>query len=131
MQTETHSSHIEISEKVENLLSSKINECFSNGIFDKLLIQIIHRVIKESSPNTINNDKLFDMIKKSLNKFCVLFPFLNLQKITDDRLEELCKMYSKSNENTVHYFDYLNCNLTLINEMNNHKKKLQKLKDEQ
>ena len=71
------------------------------------------------------------MIVKSLSKFCLLFQFLELQKLSNDRLEELCEMYSKSDENTRHYFDYLKCNLNLINEMNNRKKNLEEMNDEQ
>lgn len=130
-QKATDNQQIEISDEIENLLSSKINECFSNEKFKELPIQIIYRVIKKSSPDEINSNKLFDIIMKSLNKFCILFPFLDLQKLSDDRLDELCEKYSKSNENTQHCFDYLKCNLNLINEINNRKKTLQEMNDEQ
>ena len=130
-QKATDNQQIEISDEIENLLSSKINECFSNEKFKELPIQIIYRVIKKSSPDEINSNKLFDIIVKSLNKFCILFPFLDLQKLSDDRLDELCEKYSKSNENTQHCFDYLKCNLNLINEINNRKKTLQEMNDEQ
>ena len=40
-------------------------------------------------------------------------------------------MFSKSNEDTQHYFDYLKCNLNLINDINNRKKNLQKMNDQQ
>ena len=122
---------IEISDDIEITLSSKINECLSNDKFKELPIQIIYRVVQKSSPDEINSNKLFDIVMKSLNKFCVLFPFIELSKLSDDRLEELCEKYSKSNEDTLHYFDYLKCNLNLINEINNRKKNLEKMNDEQ
>ena len=130
-QQETDKQQIEISDEVENLLTSKINECFSNEKFKELPIHIIHRVVRRCSADSIDNNKLFDIIVQSLSKFCILFPFLDLQKLSDDRLEELCAMYSKSNENTQHYFDFLKCNLNLINEINNRKKKLEEMNDQQ
>ncbi|KAK8842165.1 hypothetical protein M9Y10_026394 [Tritrichomonas musculus] len=130
-QKETDNIQIEISSEIEDILTTKINECLSNEKFDQLPIQIIYRVVKQSSPNVINSNKLFDVIMKSLNKFCVLFPFVDLSKLSDDRLENLCEMYSKTNENTQHYFDYLKCNLNLINEINARKKNLEEMNDEQ
>ena len=128
---ETNNYDIEILEEVESSLINKINECLTNEKFKKLPIEIIYRVVKQCSPDSIDSDKLFDIIVSSLSKFCVLFQFLNLQKLSDDRLDELCKMYSKSNESTQHYFDYLKCNLNLINEINDRKKNLEKMNVEQ
>ena len=128
---ETNNYDIEISNEVESSLINKINECFTNEKFKNLPIQIIYRVIKQCSPDSIDSDKLFDIIVSSLSKFCVLFPFLDLQKLSDDRLDELCRMYSKSNEDTQHCYDYLKCNLNLINEINDRKKKLEKMSAEQ
>ena len=130
-QAKTDNPQIEISNEIEDLLSNKINECLLNDKFIELPIQIIHRVIRKNSHDSINSNKLFDIIIKSVSKFCVLFPFLDLQKLSDDRLEELCEMYSKSNENTQHFFDYLKCNLNLINEIRSHKKNLQEMNDQQ
>ena len=130
-QTKTSNQQMKISSEIEQMLTSKINECFSNEKFGQLPIEIIHRVVSKSSPDLINTNKLFDIIIKSLSKYFVLFPFLDLQKLSNDRLEELCEMYSKSNENTRHYFDYLKCNLNLINEINNRKKNLQEMNDQQ
>ena len=48
--------------------------------------------------------------------------YFNFLIFKNFQIEELCEMYSKSNENTRHYFDYLKCNLNHINEMNNRKK---------
>ena len=124
-------SQIDISEDIENTLTKKINECLLNEKFKDLPIEIIFRILEKSSPNEINSNKLFDIIVKEVSKFYVLFQFLDLQKLSDDRLSELCEMYSKSNENTQHYFNYLKCNLNLINEMNNRKKNLEEVNDEQ
>ena len=122
---------IKVSEEMENFLTNKINDCLTNEKFKELPIQIIHRIINQSPPNVINNDNLFDIIISSMNKFCILFPFLDLQKLSEDRLDKLCEMHLKSKENTQHQFDYLKCNLKLIKEINNCKKNLQIKNDQQ
>ena len=127
----TDNQQLEISDEIENILSGKINECFSNEKFKELPIQIIYRAIHKSSPNKINSNKLFDIIMTSLSKFCILLQFLDLQKLSEDRLEDLCEKYSKSNESTKHCFDYLKCNLSLINKITNRKKNLEEMNDEQ
>lgn len=55
------------------------------------------KLSKKCSPKHINNNKLFDIIIKSLSKICVLFQ--------DDRFDELYEIYSKSDEYTQLYFD--------------------------
>lgn len=133
IQKDNDNSKIEISDEIEHFLSSRIDECLSNEKFKDLPIQILYRVIEKSSTTStsINSNKLFDIIIKSISKFCVLFRFLDLQKLSEDRLDELCENYSKSKENAIQYFDYLKCDLKFIKEIINHKKTLQESKEEQ
>ena len=51
--------------------------------------------------------------------------------ISEDRLDDLCEIYSNSDENTRQYFNYLKCNLNLIREINKRKKNLEETNDEQ
>ena len=44
------------------------------------------------------------------------------EKATNDRLEELCDIYSKSDESNQHYFNYLKCSLNKIDSMNKNTK---------
>lgn len=133
IQKDNDNSKIEISDEIEHFLSSRIDECLSNEKFKDLPIQILYRVIEKSSTTStsINSNKLFDIIIKSISKFCVLFRFLDLQKLSEDRLDELCENYSKSKENAIQYFDYLKCDLKFIKEIINHKKTPQESKEEQ
>ena len=114
MKANANDQQIEIKNDIENLLSIKK--------FANLPIEIIFRVINKCSPNQINNNKLFDLIKKSISKFCVLLQFLDLQQLSDDRIEELCDLYSKSEKK---YFDYSGCNSNYIKEQQNKMKELQ------
>lgn len=70
------------------------------------------------------------MIMKSISKYCLLFSFLDLHKLLDDRLDDLYEIYSNSAENTHQYFNYMKCNLHLIRETNKRKKKLIESNDE-
>lgn len=108
---------INISKEIENILISKVDKCLLNEKFAELPISLIHRIIERSSKELINSDNLFDFIKRSLKKFCVLFQFLDLQKLSENKLFELCEIYEKSDENTSKCFSYLNCNLNLISKM--------------
>ena len=122
-ETEEHS--INISKDIEHVLASKINECLSNSKFKDLHIQIIHRVISKSSIDSIDSNKLFDIIINCISKYCVLFQFLDLQKLSEKQLDDLCEIYSNSDEKTRQYFNYLKCNLNLIREMSKRKKNVE------
>lgn len=56
-------SEINISQEIENLLSSKLNECLINEKFSELPISIIYRVIKQNSMKTNISNDLFNFIK--------------------------------------------------------------------
>ena len=49
MRKDSESSEIEISNDIEQLLASKINECFTNEKFPELQISVIYRAVKKSS----------------------------------------------------------------------------------
>ena len=122
---------IEISNDIENLLTNKINECLSNEKFSELPISKIYRIVEQSySKNGIKSDKLIDFIKKSISQFCVLFRFVDVEQLSEDRLIDLCELYSTSNENTVKYFSYMKCNLNVISKMIGQKKNLQQRLDQ-
>ena len=76
-------------------------------------------------------DKLFDFIKKSINKFCVLLQFIDLQKLYEDRLIEMCDIYSKSDETSWLNFNCMGCNLNTIREMIEQLKKSTEMNEEQ
>lgn len=124
-QKETENYEFGISKDMENLLTSKIDECFMSEKFSSLPISVIYRIIEKSSNKRISCDKLFDFIKKNVSKFCVLFSFVDLQRLSESRLEEICELYSKSDEISRDYFNYLKCNLSMIKEMCQAKKILE------
>lgn len=126
LQKETSNFKFEINSEMENLLSVKIDDCFSNKKFAELPISIIYRIIKQSPPQLVTSDKIFNFIKgKSISKFAVLFSLIELKDLSNENLDELCVMYSNSDESNKKHFNYMKCNLDMINEMNKNKKKLE------
>lgn len=113
-----------INKEIEAILVDKIDDCLSNEKFVKLPISIIYRVVEKSFNKSKKSDKLYDFIKQSMSKLCILFQFIELENLTDDRLDDICDIYLNSNEETKQYFNFLKCNLKLINEMRTKKKSL-------
>lgn len=130
-QKKSQESGIEIKQRIERLLTSKIDECFTNDKFSELPISVIHRIVTKSSKEKIDSNKLFDFIKKSISKYCILFQFIDLQKLSEDRLIEMCDIYSKSDETSRLNFDYMGCNLSTIREMIDQLKKSAEMNEEQ
>lgn len=63
---------------IEKMLTRKINECLTNEKFSELPISIIYRIVELGTKNGMENDKLFNFIKKSFQKFYVLFQFVEI-----------------------------------------------------
>lgn len=117
----------QISEEMESVLTTKIDECLLNEKFAELPISIIFRITELGSiMKKITANNLFDFIKKSTEKFGVLFQFLELKQLSDDRLEELFELYSNSDESNRLTFGYMKCNLDMIKELNDQLKNLMK-----
>ena len=114
---QTKKSEIEINQEMEDLLISKIDECLSNDKFAELPISVIYRVVEGSHLNGTTSDKLFEFIKKSVNKLCILFQFVELGKLSEDKLEELCELYLMADEVSNKCFSYLRCDLSLIKKL--------------
>lgn len=123
------------SSDMEDELSKNINECLKKKNFSKLPIPIIYKIIEKSDLKKISYDSLFDFINQSIKDRYVLFAFLKIQKLSDDRINELFSNYEKdTNSGNNYYYQYLPSNLNFFrllrgkNEELNHLVK--KLKDE-
>ncbi|KAK8890745.1 hypothetical protein M9Y10_035530 [Tritrichomonas musculus] len=126
-----------INQQMEYLLSEKINDCFQNVKFADLPLSLIYRVVEKSEKSEksqMSNDMLYDFIKKSITKFCPLFYFLNIQKLSEERLLELCESFANSDETSRKLFEYLKCNLEfvmlLVKDKGNLQRKISDLENE-
>lgn len=115
----------EINKEIENILVNKIDECFMNDKFIELPISIIYRIVCQSCNKGLTSDNLYDFIKRSINKLYVLFEFLKLENLSENKFSELCEIYSNSDETTKLHFNYLKCNLLFYQRINESKKKLE------
>lgn len=116
----------QINKNMEEKLTENICECFLNEKFIDLPISIIFRIVEKCFQKQILNNELYDFIIKSIPKLCVLFQFLDLQIISEDRLYNLCNIFSKSGKVSKSYFRYLPCNLILIKKLYETKESLKK-----
>lgn len=104
----------EYSKEMESFLSENIDKCLKNKRFEKLQISI-HRIIKKSDIKNISSDLLFNFISKSIRERCILFSFIDIQKLNDEKLKEISEKYENEEENN--YFQYLPINFKYINSL--------------
>lgn len=105
---------IKVNIEMEDVLVAKIDECFQNDKFKELPIPFIYRIIEKSSKNEMSTDKLYDFIKESISRFYLLFSFVSLESLSDDRLDDLFSIYESSKKE---YFTSLPCNLEFIKKL--------------
>ena len=125
IQQANHKPEIEIKPDIEEVLRNKLDECLSNDKFAELPIATIYRIIEKCTKKIMISDKLFDFITKSISKFHILFQFIEAEQLSEDRLLELCDLYSKMDKQSKHYFNYMRFNLNLLSEMLNKNKSLE------
>lgn len=80
---------------MEECLSSKIDECIANVNFWKLPISIIYRIIERSDKQQFPNNLLYDFISKNIEERNLLFLFLNIRKLTDEKFNSLYELFER------------------------------------
>lgn len=80
--------------KIENALSSRINECFKNPKFSHLPVSTIYKILSVTDKEDLNANLLVDFIADSVDSLFVLFDFVEIQKVPTDKLEEIIKLNS-------------------------------------
>ena len=108
----------QFSEHIENCLRNNINKCIANENFDKLPCSTIYRIFEKSDIQQISSDILYDFISKSLNERFLLFAFLNIRNLSDEKFND---MYLHSIDlkkfESINYYNYLNIDLGYIKEL--------------
>lgn len=107
--------------QMERILANHINEFLKNESTVKLPSSFVFRILQESNEEEYPMSEIFNLIIKSIDKFCILFSFIDLKRITDDQFSELYEKYSKPENEK--FFKYLPCNLDYINELKTKNKK--------
>ncbi|KAK8892877.1 hypothetical protein M9Y10_030128 [Tritrichomonas musculus] len=120
--------------QMEKILSQRICDCLSNNNFGKLQMPTIFKIIEKSDKQQINSNLLYDFISKSIEKRCILFQFLDLKTLSDERFNEMYSKYSNSNDsNSKGYYSYVQNDITYMKELKESKvaveSKFQQIKD--
>lgn len=120
--------------QMEKILSQRICDCLSNNNFGKLQMPTIFKIIEKSDKQQINSNLLYDFISKSIEERCILFQFLDLKTLSDERFNEMYSKYSNSNDsNSKGYYSYVQNDITYMKELKESKvaveSKFQQIKD--
>lgn len=122
---DTENSHFKLNSQIEDLLSTKIIECLQNEKFSKIPVPFIFRIVEKSSKKQISSDLLYDFIKKDVKSFYVLFSFLDVEFLSDEKFFDLFESFTNPKGTCRQYKDYLPCSLSCIMELKKDKKNLQ------
>ncbi|KAK8882947.1 hypothetical protein M9Y10_045593 [Tritrichomonas musculus] len=99
------------------ILSENVEECLLNPNFIKLEISTIYNII-ENCKKPIQMDLLYEFISKSIEERFILFYFLDLEKLSDSKFNELYENYEKvANQSNKSFYNYLPKNLEYIKKL--------------
>ena len=105
--------------KIEKYLSSRIKECIENRIFHELQFSIIYRILEKRAKENINNDKLIEIILERIERKFTLLIFVELHKMSDEKVDELIENIETKGEIFKKYFEYLLIDFIFIEEKRN------------
>lgn len=106
--------------ELEALLYDKVNDCLQNDQFCLFPTAVIYRIIEKSDRNNISSDLLLDFILQSFDERYILFTFLNIHNLSNEKLDELIKLYDeKQNTSSFYYFQYIPINFKFIKSIEN------------
>lgn len=95
----------EIINEIETNLASKINECILNEDFNRLPNSIILNVFEKSDKKIIDSNLLYDFIKKSIDERHNLLLLIDIDKLSDEFIEDIHQNYLEEQKNSDHdYF---------------------------
>lgn len=102
----------------EEMLKQNVNECLKCEDFGKLPISTIQHIIEESEVE-FSSDSLYDFINQSIEERHILYQFLDIHNLSDEKFNTLYNDYNrnKSNPEIFKYFNYLKPDLLYIKEL--------------
>lgn len=81
-----NSLEMKLASQIENFLIERINECIENAKFSELPVPTICRILDQSK-GKFDHNLLVDFILESVETRFVLLKFVELQKLTDEKVE--------------------------------------------
>lgn len=116
----------DISSNMEDVLCNNIDKCFLNQNFGILQSSTIFRIIEKSDKDKINSDILYDFIMKSIKDRFSLLYFLDIKKLSYEKLTNFCIFYSNESKK---YFDYLKIDINYVKSLIDEKRRLENIVD--
>ena len=116
----------DISSNMEDVLCNNIDKCLLNQNFGILQSPTIYRIIEKSDKDKINSDILYDFIMKSIKDRFLLLYFLDIKKLSYERLTNFCIFYSSESKR---YFDYLKIDINYVKSLIDEKRRLENIVD--
>lgn len=108
----------QIAVHIEKCLRNSINKCIVNENFGKLPCSAIYRIFEKSDTQQISSDILYDFISKCIDERFLLFCFLNIRNLSDEKFNAMCLNYNDLKEsNSMRYYDYLKIDFGYIKEL--------------
>ena len=92
----------EISSKIENIIKTRLNECMKNAKFKEVPIPTIYRIIESSITSEVERidvNELLNFIIESASTRFILFKFVELHRLSKDKVNEFMKFISRNNSN--------------------------------
>lgn len=119
---------LDITIEMTTHLINSIDQCLQNEKFGKLSIATVYHIIEQCDIEKIPTDLLYDFINQSIDDRYILFRFINIQNLSENRQEEIIE-----NENSMkNYYQYFPSNMkyitTLVQENKCFKEQLNRLK---
>ena len=122
---------IELCKEIENFLTRRLKECMKNSKFKELPIATIYRIINSAittNHETVDINKLFDFIVESTKKRFILFKFVELDRLSKDKLDEFIKFIDELDSTSKQiYSKNISFNIFFIKEMKREYEELSKL----
>ena len=120
-QEKTNKEETEILNKIENIIKTRVNECLKNDKFKEVPIQEIYKIIESAISNdreSVDVNILLDFIIESASTRFILFKFVELHRLSKDKLNEFIKFIDSQEEKSQQiYFEYIPFNFLFIKQM--------------
>ena len=97
-----------LNDKIENFLSTHINECLLSDEMNVLSTSTIYRLLEDSCKETLDFEILIEFIFKSLDTRFIFLKFVELHKLSEGCIENFFQhLRETSDKDQERYFDYI------------------------
>lgn len=117
----------DISFDFEQLLKKKVNECLQNKIFWNFDISMVYRIVKSGQKDAQTSNFLLDYIMANIEQRYVLFGFVEIKNLSDEKFDTLLSGYIESqNSEKIFYYEYLVLDLSYLQSLKEKNKNQEK-----